>query len=144
MSTTALARYADWPERLAAYLAEQRPHRFAWGSNDCVSFVAGGVHAITGVQLLTMRWPDAAGAARTLRQLGGLGAAVSGVLPELSNPWLAQRGDVVLVQAPVHGGRAMRQWLALVDGARWWVPCATGLYSGPMALAHRAWGVGHG
>lgn len=139
-----LARYIDWPERLAAYLAQARPLPFAWGTHDCVTFAAGAVHAITGQQVLPLSWPDASHAARALRSMGGLPAAVGSVLPALAAPELAQRGDVVLVQTSVHGGRARRQWLGLVDGNRWWTPSATGLKSGPMDSACRAWGVGHG
>jgi len=144
MTHATIQRLPDWPERLAAYLAQMRPHRYVLGGNDCARFAAGAVHAITGQDVLPVQWATPAEAARQLRQLGGMAAAVGGVLPALPGPALAQRGDVVLVHAPVHGGRAMRQWLAVADGSRWWVPSATGLASGPMALACRAWGVGHG
>lgn len=141
---TSLQRLPDWPERLADYLAAMRPHRFAWGVHDCVRFAAGAVHAITGQQPTALQWQGPADAARLLRRLGTLADAVGQVLPELASPALAQRGDVVLVRAQVHGGRAHRQWLAVADGPLWWVPSPAGLASGPMHLAHRAWGVGHG
>jgi hypothetical protein len=144
MTRPTLRRLPDWPERWAAYLVAMRPHRFAWGSHDCARFAAGAVQAITGQPATTLQWSGPADAARLLRRLGTLADAVGQVLPELATPSLAQRGDVVLVRAPVHGGRAVRQWLAVADGPHWWVPSATGLASGPMALAHRAWGVGHG
>lgn len=142
--TASLQRLPDWPERLAAYLAAMRPHRFAWGTHDCVQFAAGAIAATTGRQVLRWQWASMADAARLLRQLGPLPVAVGSVLPALATPALAQRGDVVLVQAPVHAGRAVRQWLAVADGPQWWVPSITGLASGPMALAAKAWGVGHG
>jgi hypothetical protein len=144
MTAAALQRLPDWPERLADYLAAMRPHRFAWGTHDCVRFAAGAIAATTGAQVLRWQWASMADAARVLRQLGPLPVAVGAVLPALAAPALAQRGDVVLVQAPVHAGRAVRQWLAVADGPHWWVPSVTGLASGPMALATRAWGVGHG
>ncbi len=139
-----MQRLPDWPERLAAYLAEQRPHRFAWGAQDCARFAAGAVLAITGCQVLFVQWSDKAEAARLLRHLGGLQAAVSQVLPQLAAPALAQRGDVVLAQHRVADGRARRQFLAVADGPRCWVPSVTGLHSVPMAFAAQAWGVGHG
>lgn len=139
-----LHRLADWPERLADYLAAMRPRRFAWGTHDCARFAAGAVHAVTGQQITALQWSSPADAARLLRRLGTLATAVGQVLPELPAPALAQRGDVVLIQAPVCGGRAVRQWLAVADGPQWWVPSITGLASGPMHLARRAWGVGHG
>lgn len=141
---TPLHRLPDWPERLAAYLAAMRPHRFAWGANDCARFAAGAVHAITGQQPTALQWQSPADAARLLRRLGPLADAVGQVLPELPSPALAQRGDVVLVRAPVHEGRAMRQWVAVADGLCWWSPSVTGLASGSMLLVQRAWGVGHG
>lgn len=144
MTTPNLQRLPDWPERLAAYIAQQRPHRFAWGTHDCVGFAAGAVLAITGRQVLPVQWVDKTEAARLLRRLGGLLAAVSQVLPPLPAPALAQRGDVVLAQHPVADGRARRQFLAVADGPRCWVPTVTGLHSVPMALAAQAWGVGHG
>lgn len=141
---TTLARLPDWPERLAAYLCQQRPNRFAWGTHDCANFAAGAVLAVTGCQVLQLQWAGAADAVRLLRTLGGLQAAVDRQLPRLQTAELAQRGDVVLAQQLVAGGRARRQFLAVADGARWWAPSVTGLHSGPMAAAATAWGVGHG
>lgn len=141
---TTLTRLPDWPERLAAYLAAQRGAVFAWGACDCVRFAAGAVLATTGQQVLPVHWANRSDASRQLRALGGLCAAVDGVLPRLPAPTLAQRGDVVLVQAPVAAGRARRRWLAVVDGALWRTPGPQGLAAGPMAQAVVAWGVGRG
>lgn len=142
MTTAALSRLPDWPERLADYLAAHRGAAFAWGSCDCVRFAAGAVATITGAQVLPVDWNSRHDAARLLRAFGGLRGAVSSVLPLLPSPALAQRGDVVLVQAPVGGAR--RQWLGVVDGAVWRVPGPHGLAAGPMDLAVQAWEVAHG
>lgn len=139
-----MTRLPDWPERLAAYLAACRPLRYVLGRHDCVGFAAGAVQAVTGAQVLPVQWSTPAEAARALRAVGGLRRAVDAVLPRLSVPALAQRGDVVLVRVPVANGRAARQWLAVADGPRWWAPSLTGLESGPMDCAALAWGVGHG
>lgn len=144
MTHPPLVRLADWPERLAAYLAEQRGTVFAWGTSDCVRFAAGAVAATTGQQVLPVDWASRSDAAQQLRALGGLVPAVDSVLPRLPVPTLAQRGDVVLVQAPVAGGGARRRWLAVVDGARWWAPGLAGLTAGSMELAVLAWGVARG
>lgn len=142
-----ITRLPDWPERLAAYLQASAGQRFAWGSHDCVRFAAGAVLAVTGRDLLPAQWHDRRSAARLLRTLGGLPAAVGAVLPALAGPQLAQRGDVLLVAAPVAGGRAQRRWLAVADGARWWAPGPGGLACGPAhggaARPVHAWGVGH-
>lgn len=139
-----LARTPDWPERLAAYLTEMRPRRYVLGRHDCASFAAGAVRAITGADVLPLRWETPAEAVAVLRRLGGLQAAVRAVLPQLATPALAQRGDVLLIRAPVADGRALRQWLAVADGQRWWSPSATGLECGSVHWATAAWGVGHG
>jgi len=143
MPQPTLQRLPDWPERLAAYLAAMRPHRYRLGVHDCAGFAAGAVQATTGAAVLPAQWHTPQQAAQVLRALRGLPRAVDAVLPRLRAPALAQRGDVVLVQAPAHHGRARRQWLAVVDGLHWWAPAPTGLESGPMALATIAWGVGH-
>lgn len=138
-----MTRLPDWPERLAAYLAAMRPLRYCLGRHDCATFAAGAVHAVTGLDVRPLPWRSPVEASRVLRQLGGMRAAVGAVLQPLASPQLAQRGDVVLVQAPAHDGRARRQWLAVADGSRWWAPAVTGLESGSMAAAVAAWGVGH-
>lgn len=139
-----IQRLPDWPERLAAYMAAMRPRRYVLGQHDCAQFAAGAVQAVTGRNVLLAQWRDVSEALQVLRAQRGLRAAVDAVLPRLAVPALAQRGDVVLVQAAVGGGRARRQWLAVADGARWWCPAVTGLESGPAELAVVAWGVGHG
>lgn len=142
MITTEIKRLPDWPARLAAYLEQQRAARFDWGSADCVRFAAGAAHAITGCHLLPVQWSSRGEAAAALRALGGLAAAVGTVLPALARPLQARRGDVVLVQAPGPVGR--RQWLAVADAERWWALTRDGMRCGSMALAVRAWEVGHG
>jgi hypothetical protein len=138
-----LRRLPDWPERLYAYLQQHASTPFAWGSNDCVRFAAGAVRAITGNDVLPTTWRDRAQAAVVLRSLGGLVPAVDTVLPRLQSAALAQRGDVLLVQATVmHGGR--RRWLAVADSGRWWCPSPQGLVRGPIDQAVMAWGVAHG
>lgn len=137
-----LHRLPDWPERLAAYIAANRPLPFAWGTHDCALFAAGAVQAVTGCNVLPAAWADRASAAHLLRRLHGLVPAVDAALPRLVTPAWARRGDVVLVQQPV-AQRGRARWLAVVDGAHWWAPSATGLHRGDMAQAVSAWGVGH-
>ena len=141
---TPLQRLPDWPERLAAYLQAAMPVQFAWGAHDCGHFADGAVHAVTGRRVLPAAWADRAEAARMLRRMGGLVPTVGLALPMLATAAMAQRGDVVLVQAPTPDGRAQRRWLAVADGARWWAPQRDGLCAGAMAQAVLAWGVGHG
>ena len=138
-----LRRLPDWPERLHAYLQQHAAMPFAWGSNDCVRFAAGAVHAMTGRDMLPAQWSDRAQAASVLRTFGGLVPAVDSTLPRLQRVSLAQRGDLLLVQAPSpQGGR--RRWLAVSDGGRWWCPAPHGLVMGSIDHAVLAWGVAHG
>lgn len=137
-----LHRLADWPERLALYLAQHAEIPFAWGTHDCVHFVAGAVRSMCGADVLPAQWQDRAQAAQLLRAMGGLEAAVNATLPRLAGPQWAQRGDVLLVRTPTLAGCA-RRWLAVADGARWWAPTRAGLASGSTAQAVAAWGVGH-
>jgi hypothetical protein len=136
-----IRRLPDWPEKLAAYIADNRAARFAWGVNDCALFAAGAVLAMTGQWLPLQRWTSAKSAARAQRAAGGLAVAVDAVLPRLAGPAFAQRGDVVLAQAD--DGRRLRQWLCVVDAGCWWAPGFEGLRRGDMKFAVAAWGVGH-
>lgn len=133
-------RLPDWPERLADYLASMRGVVFEWGANDCAVFAAGAVLAITGHYVLPATWCDRDEAMNLLRDLRGLVPAVDAALPRLATPALAQRGDVVLVEATDRGPR--RRWLAVCDGAQAWAPGSNGLVAVPMAWAVHAWGVG--
>jgi hypothetical protein len=131
-------RLPDWPERLAAYIAQHRATPFAWGTHDCASFAAGAARVITGCNPWADAWADRSGAATQLRHSGGIVAAVDSVLPRLPCPALAQRGDVALMH------HAQRRWLAVVDGAHAWAPTALGLIATPLSQASTAWSVGRG
>jgi hypothetical protein len=147
-NTPTPSRRPDWPERLAAHFLAHQARAFSWDAWHCVHFAAGAVQAITGAavdggRLHAVR---AEGLAH-LRRARGLAGLVDECLPRLPTPLLAQRGDVLLVQAPAPAGVAApgrRQWLAVCDGHRWLAPTAAGLAEGPMAWARCAWGVGHG
>lgn len=134
-----LQRLPDWPRRFVDFLEARAGAVFSWGANDCVLFSADCVVAVTGIDPLTHlrgRWADGHGAARALRQAGGLHAAVTSVLgAPLPTPALAQRADVLLIETEY-------QFLAVCDGDRWACPSGGGLLRGPMAEATHAWRVG--
>ena len=54
-----IERLADWPDRLDRFLRERADMPFAWGSNDCVTFAADALAAMTGAELLTPIWHSA-------------------------------------------------------------------------------------
>lgn len=130
-----MSRVASWPEELARIVAERRDLPFRWGENDCATFAADVVLALTG------RDPAAAHrgyrsereALSLMRQAGGLRALV-----DLSEKpaGLARRGDVVL--ASCEG----RETLGIVMGdGHWCAPGAQGLAFRPMNEVLAVYGI---
>jgi hypothetical protein len=126
-----IERYPDWPERLAAVLAQHQRTPFVWGEHDCCLFAASVVQALTGVD-------PAAGwrgtysteeqAQALIEEAGGLLAlATSALGAPRNNPQLVQRGDVVC--AAIYPEVAPDE-LALADGVlpepKWLLGVATG------------------
>lgn len=131
-------RPADWVQRLHAYVASRRAMPFAWSTNDCASFAAGWVHALTGREVLPDYPATAAGAARFLADHGGLRALATRALGEpLTVPQFAQRGDVLLVE--IEG----RESLAVLTGATLVGPGERGLTVLPVdwSEVRAAWSV---
>ena len=96
-------RRPDWPERLAALVEARRDMPFAWGSQDCCSFAADAVEAMTGRDWLAPhrgQYQDAAGAEAIIGP-DGLEALVAGLLADFGArdcpPGFVQRGDLALV-----------------------------------------------
>lgn len=136
-----LHRYPDWPRRLSAYVSERRSLPYAYGSNDCGSFVIDGIAAMTGADLLpnVVRPVSAIGAQRFLIVNGycdveGLMTALLG--DRLPSPKVAQRGDVVSFES---GGETH---LALVVSSAAATPGRDGLLWVPRALWRAGWKVG--
>ena len=137
---TTLQRLPDWQLRLEAFLAQRRAQPFSWGVNDCCTFAADAVQAITGQDpappgLRVHR--TAAQAARTLRRHGGVAAIARRALGQPGDPAQACVGDVALVPA----GKGGQACLAIVNGTVAFVPSAVGLISVSMADAQCAWRV---
>ena len=86
---------------MAAYIAAREAMPFAWGRNDCVTFAAGAVLALTGRDPLAgiPAWKTERAALIGLKRRGGLAAAVSHVLTEIPTGH-AHRGDIGLVPGP--------------------------------------------
>lgn len=66
-------RFPDWRTRLVAYLAESVRKPFQEGEHDCALFLAGGVHAMTGVDYAAPyrgRYTTTRGGLRVLRKDG--------------------------------------------------------------------------
>jgi hypothetical protein len=110
---------------------------FAWGTHDCCTFAADWVLALTGVDHaadVRGTYSDAAGALRTLEQLGGI-EAVGARAGEQILPLMARAGDVGIIHA---GERAM---LGVCAGSVWLVTGTRGLAAHPLDAAQMAWRV---
>lgn len=72
---TDLQRRVDWEPRLNKFIVEVRDAPFSWGDHDCVTFVVGAVHALTGrdmqEELGIARWTTEEEAEATIEELGG-------------------------------------------------------------------------
>jgi len=132
-----LIRREDWPERLNDVVDLRRATPFSWGVQDCATFAAACVKAMTDTTLLDNlpAWTSHESAKAVLIDEGGLIAAVSSRLPMLPAP-AARRGDVVLVK--VDGVEALGVCLGHFAA----VPGPHGLVFPAMADVRAAWRVG--
>jgi hypothetical protein len=98
-----MTRHGKWPSLLTTFIEERRLMPFAWGRNDCCLFAADWVQICTGcdpAHELRGKYSTALGAARILRELGG----VRGVIQRMGEPLglqriksvQDQRGDLVV------------------------------------------------
>jgi hypothetical protein len=130
-------RRADWMQHFDALVQQRLLQRFAWGSNDCVAFVADVLQAMHGRDTLAEFRTQRRCARQAQAQLaagGGLdaGLARAGLLPV--PPAMAGVGDVVLLAL---GKR--RRVLAVCNGAEALSPGRHGLAAMPMHRAVQAW-----
>lgn len=128
-------RFPDWQARLGELLEQRREMPFAFGVNDCCTFPADCVLAVTGVDpgVGFRDHTDAAGAARRLAELGGVLGVGDKLFGSPVSPLMARVGDVGLVL--IEG----RESLAVCNGATWLGPGERGLVARPLRDATRAW-----
>jgi len=100
----------DWQSRLSAYLASRRGMAFAWGSNDCATFAAGAIEAMTGEDLRASfgNYTTEAGAVRALRRAGfdGVGGVADRYFTRVT-AGRAMPGDLCLVPGDDGGALAV-------------------------------------
>jgi len=84
---------------LADYIAANLEREFAWGRFDCVLFAATWLQLATGIDHLAglPPWRSKIGAARVLKAVGGLEAAVDRALNRI-HPHMAKDGDIAMRQ----------------------------------------------
>lgn len=137
-----LTRLTDWPERLAAYLDEVRLLPFAWHSNDCCTFAANAVQAMTAddpMAPLRTRYINQAGAARLMARAGGLHPLVCQYLgAPMEHTLMLQRGDVAQIALDDAYGPAA---LGICTGAQIAAPGLHGMVLLPITAATAAWKV---
>lgn len=126
-------------DALVAFIESRTRTPFAWGrsKNDCISYGLAAVKAQTGVDLLArsgLRWSSALGAARVLKRLGGLEAAIDARLPAVPVA-MARRGDVGLL-AGQHG-----PLLVVIEGETVIGPDIAGARRAPRQALIKAWSI---
>ena len=142
-----LSRKLHWAEQhFHAFLLEREGKPFAWGSNDCASFAADGILAITGTDIMTdfrgygnpdeaYRKVRAVTGAVTLPAVVDWCARRNGMM-ERRFPLMAQRGDLVLYE---EGGR-LCAGLVHLNGRDVVSPGEKGLLRSPLTAVRRSWG----
>ncbi len=118
-------RLRDWPERYDVLVRQRADWPFVWGVNDCCTFAADAIVAVTGVDVmgtLRQRYQTAFEALGLTQELGGLQAATTALLGEPCDPVRVTVGDVLLVR------NEGREVLAVCNGA-------SALCPGPRGLA---------
>jgi hypothetical protein len=128
-----MTRVSDWEARLSEYIASKRNVTFEWGVDDCCTFSAGAVEALTDVDPMPEyrgQYDTALGSARAL---GGkkLEEVLDEKFPEVPIGF-AQRGDLVL----------MDECVGVVAGDYAWFVSDVGLERVKRGLWDKAWKVG--
>ncbi|WP_167395033.1 DUF6950 family protein [Variovorax boronicumulans] len=128
-------RRADWQERFAAYVRARLGMPFCWGSNDCCTFAAGAVAAITDSDPMAgvPAYDTALAAGRLIEEGGGLHALATSLLGQPVPPLMAAVGDVVLL---ANDGRDL---LGICNGVNAIAPGPDGLVALEMTAVSAAW-----
>lgn len=137
----ALIRREDWPEQLYAVIDDWRRTPFAWGSADCVCFMAACVEAMTDEDPMAEyrgQYEDEETAKAVMKLMGG-GSLYNAMRRKFGKPIhvsMAKRGDLALAKT------AMGPTVFVVLGEQMTGPGDDGLEMVPTAGATRAFRVG--
>jgi len=128
-------RLPDWQLRLAEFSQARASMPFDWGSNDCCTFTADAVKAMTGKDLRGAfpTYTGEMGALRAVAEGGGLLQLVSSILGEPVSSKMAAVGDVVLVL------NAERELLGICNGTSVLAPGSAGMLALGIDTAIAAW-----
>jgi hypothetical protein len=139
-----LIRLEGWPAALSDYLLRAERTPFKYGRQDCGLFVAGAIHAMTGVDVVAnlRGYSDRKEAFTRIAALCGqptmeavsVYLAAQNEIPEI--PVLrAQRGDAVMLRS----GRRSSLGIVAMHGTEILTPYRDGLLRLPLSHARRAW-----
>lgn len=131
-----MPRIQDWQTALETLVRQRWVVPFTWGQQDCCLFAADCVLAATGKDVaedVRGAYSSEAGAARLLRQHGGVAQLAEKRLGQGIAPLFMQVGDVGLVHV------AGRDMLAVCFGAHLLAPGPEGLVTVPLEQAQQAW-----
>lgn len=138
-------RLPDWKTRLGDYVTEAFQLPFEPGHTDCAMFVAGAVHAMTGVDFAAGfrgRYSTLEGGIKALRTVGWHShIAVIAAHFEEVHPAFAGAGDIAMLDDPTHP--TGMEALGIVQGEHVYAIRADGLGVGiaPRTDMLRAWRV---
>lgn len=133
----------DWLAAFESILRAAVATPFHWGAHDCCTFAAACWRARTGADALAgLVWADEADAARLIKRMGGLRAAVESRIGPAGPALGAVLGDLVLAVDPADP--KAREILAVCVGPHLVAPGAAGLAVLQLDAAVASWGVRHG
>lgn len=98
-----VARLENWPMELSSFLQEKQNEPFAWGRNDCLTFVAQALFCITGNDYYYeySGYDSEQGAKEILESHGGIIKIIEKHFGRgTSNTLKAGRGDIAIVKCP--------------------------------------------
>ncbi|MCR8961137.1 hypothetical protein M0765_026435 [Variovorax sp. S2] len=128
-------RHQDWQLRFSDFGKARASMPFGWGSNDCCTFAAAAVKALTGADPMVSvpSYDSASTAARMIEEGGGLEQLASSFLGQPVPVAMAAVGDIVLVL------NANRQMLGVCNGTNVLAPGEAGMAVLGMDAALAAW-----
>lgn len=133
--TALYRRKPGWESRLFALISARQNTQFQWGVQDCCTWAADCIHAVTGDRPpLPTGYHDLRGALRAIEPFGSIEAGFSGWLGDPIDPRLAQRGDPVLLDQPGLGAT-----MGVLLGTEVLLAGPDGLVRLPASAIQKAW-----
>lgn len=137
-------------EELPQFLDSRRNVPFAWGSNDCATFAADAIQAITGTDIAEKfrgKYTTEVGALKAIKEITGGSTVVDAAaycaenhgLVEHQYPLMAKRGDLVIVKNRDGGEIA---GIVSLNGRHVLSPGDNGLVLFSITDVTRAWSLG--